>query len=254
MPKYLVPIAKTFPGTTLEVDTDAIPEGAMWDFVVLHGLSGVAELNKTSKSAGLSGLTKLSEADRNAAYARSLEISKKNFADLIAGKLKLKKSAAKAETVMSRDLQTEARRLARAKVADIIRAAGLPQNSYTPKQKTEAADKLIADNPAIVEQAKANLAAAKNLTTEAFDITAFAAPDADAVAEAAKKKAAAAEKKAAKPLSAKQAGLPTKRAKKPTADKAPTALETANADLLLALNAERATAARTKPGLGQPVH
>ncbi len=253
MTLYKVPIGKTAPGTFIEIDSNDIPEGPAWEAVIMAGLQAIAEQNKTSKAAGLTGVSKLVGKELAEAHARSLAISQENFANLLAGKVKAKRGA-KSDDTLPRDVQTEARRLARSKVADIIRDAGLPQNAYTAKQKTEAADAYIKENPDIVALAKDNLAVAKTIPVGSFNITAFAAPDAEKVAEAKEKKAAAAAKKASKPLSAKQAGMTTKRAKKSADIEAkPNSPEAKNADLLAALAAEKAasTASRTH---GQPVH
>jgi hypothetical protein len=246
-----VPIAKAGPDAFVEIDIEAIPgveqNSEAWDYVILRGLMAIAEDNKATKAAGLTGLTKLSGAELAAAHARSLEISKKNFADLLAGKVKAKrgKSASSDET-LPREVQTEARRIARGKIADFIRARNLPQDAYTAKQKTEAADAYIKANPEVVAQAKANVAAAKSIKQPEgieFSLDSLGIkPDEAKITAAAEKKAAAAAKKAekaaSKPLSAKQAGMTTKRSKPKAAEgAAPAKLVEDNANFLAALQA-----------------
>ena len=230
---FNVPIAKAPAGTTLPVDIEAIPD-TVWDHVVMHGLATVVNEGKSK----LTGLTKMDAAELAKAHEASIEISKKNIASLLAGKVKAKRGKKDSDSTLPREVQTEARRIARDKVKDLIRAAGKVPSHYPASEITKAADTLIASDPEIVSQARANIEKAKAIVVPGFDIGALVA-DETKVAESAAKKAATAAKKAAQPLSAKQAGLTTKRAK-PTATA--TSAPSQTADFLAALASEKAPA------------
>ena len=217
---FKVPVDKAIPGTTIDVDLDSIPDDYI-DYIYVHGMTAIINAGKTTKAAALSGITKLSDADKAKAYARSMAISEKNLADLYAGKFAIKKSKGKKASDadgLPKAVQTEARRIAREMVRDDIRAAGGKVSHYSAADITKVADQYIADNPAIVEKAQANLAAVKDTAAHMtkVNIGDFIKPDPKKVAEAEANKQAAAERKAAKPLSAKQAGMTTTKAKPAT--------------------------------------
>ena len=111
----------------------------------------------------------------------------------------IKKAKGKSVSGEDRKVTTEARRLGREVIKDMIKAAKGRIGDYSAKQITEAADELIKGDPSFVVKAKENLAS-RNDTLPVLDIGALIQPDAKKVA---KRKA----DEASKPLSAKQAGM-----------------------------------------------
>jgi hypothetical protein len=229
-----VPIEKAGSDVFLEVDIQSIHPD-VWDMVVMAGLKAMLNDGKSK----LTGLTKMADDEKAKAHAESLAISQKNLAAMVAGSTKPKRGLkAKDDTTLPREVQTEARRIARDKIKDKIRAAGGVPSHYKPADITKYADALIKADPAIVAQAKANVAATKAVAVPTeFKIEGLSA-DPEKLAKAETKKAESAAKKAAKPISAKQAGMTTKRSK-PGAKPATTA-DKDNEAFLAALKAERA--------------
>lgn len=140
-------------GATLDVDIDAIPPEA-FSAIVLAGLE--AYLGK--RMSKITGLTKLSGDDLTKAHEAATKIATENLANIMAGKITAKGKKAKADGV-SREVKTEAIRLAKAVVKDQIRAAGMKISHVAAKDITAAANELIANDPSYFETAKANIAA-----------------------------------------------------------------------------------------------
>jgi hypothetical protein len=212
-----VPIAKA--GATIDIEKtiiDNLPE-EMFELIVMEGLKAI--LNSRMSKVG--AVTKLEGDAKAAAQAKAMEIAADNLDKLQKGEIKTK-SAAKVEK-SSREVMTEARRLAKAIVKDEIRAAGMSPSKVEASVITKAANALLEARPEIIEQAKANIAARTGMLPKAAD-------DADAkakaialleslggIAESPKLKAKAEREKAERKatLSAIQAGKPAPRKKAP---------------------------------------
>lgn len=192
-----VPCTKS--GSYVEVDVNKLPEDVYRE-VVLQGL-------KVLVNRGQSKVTKAEIPDETARKAKAQEIAEKNVEAIMAGNIKFS-SGTKAKKA-SGEVMTEARRIARAKVKDALKAAGEKPSLYAASAITKAANALIDADPSILETAKANIEARKDgpaVTT--IDIKSLIQPDPKRIAAAAEEKAARSSQ-----LSAKQAGKPGKRSK-----------------------------------------
>ena len=201
MTKLSVPIAKGGSEAFIEVDTEIdLVDDDMYKLVMLEGLKAI--LNSRMSKVG--AVTKLTGDDLSGANAKAMEIAADNLNKLRNGELKAKGKAAKSE--LPREVQTEARRIAREVVKNELRKAKIKPSMVAASEITKAADALIKSDPSIVEKAKANLESRSNITSS-IDLSAIHVDP--------KKAAKAAEAKAAKAttLSAKQAGLVAPRKK-----------------------------------------
>ncbi len=198
---FSVPIAKGGTSATVDVDTDAL-DAEDFKLVVAEGLKAV--LNSRMSKVG--AVTKLSGKELDDAHAHALRIAEENKEALLAGKLRAKASGRKAKSDISREVQTEARRIARDMVKNLIRANGGKPSTYKASEITAAADTLIASDATILDKARENLANRAQIATPGLDILSGLAPDPALVAKSEEKKAK--DKEARKgTLSAKQAGL-----------------------------------------------
>ena len=189
-----IPVTKA--GTTLEVDTDKLPEEA-FRFVVEAGLKTLLNMSMSKI------LTKGLEGDELAgAQSAALAKAQENLDALLAGKVKKTRSTAKDANgnKVSGPVMTEARRLAKEVVKNEIRAAGMKISHIEASVITKAANELIAADPSFIAQAQANLEA-RSTVKSAVDIKSLVHESPKLVAKAEKAKA---EKK--EQLSAKQAG------------------------------------------------
>lgn len=192
-----VPITKA--KDTVQIDTDALPTEVYAEAMLL----GLKEL----ANRGMSKITKASTKDEDELKSLAAVQAQKNVAAIMEGTIRF--SGKKAKSGESREVMTEALRLAKNLVKDGIKAAGMKISHVKASEITVAAKELLASDETLVEQAKANLAerAAKPIK---IDIKALIKEDPKLVAKAQK---AAAEKKATKPLSATQAGKVKPRAR-----------------------------------------
>jgi len=117
----------------------------------------------------------------------------------------------KAKSKESAQVMTEARRIARNLVKDAMKEEGIKISHVKASEITAAANELIGDDPSIVEQAKANLAAAETAPKAKINIKALIKEDPELVAKAEAKKA---KERESKPLSKTQAGKVKPRAGK----------------------------------------
>ncbi len=189
-----VPITKA--GSSLSIDTDALPEEA-FRAVVEAGLKALLNLGMSKiLTKGLEG-DKLSEA-RAAALAKATE----NLDNLKAGKVKRGRATAKDANgnKVSGPVMTEARRLAKEVVKNEIRAAGMKISHIEASVITKAANELIAADPSFITKATENLEARSQVKTT-INISTLVHESPKLVAKAEKAKA---ERKTQ--LSAKQAG------------------------------------------------
>lgn len=196
-------------GQTLDVETDDL-NAEVYAAIMTAGLEAL--LGK--RMSKITGLTKMSGDDLTKAHDAAIKIATENLDALKAGKVSTKRTKAKADGV-SREVKTEATRLAKAVVKDQIRAAGMKISTVAAKDITAAANELIANDPSYIETAKVNIEArAAKPLPNGFDIKAMI-HESPKLVEAAAKKAAA---NKADGLSAKQAGKvkPAKKGSKPT--------------------------------------
>ena len=187
-----VPIAKAGKEASIDVDTAAYSD-EVYAYVLAEGLKAIANARMSKVGA----VTKLSGKELEDAQAMALKIATENLDKLAKGEVK--KAKGKSASGEDRKVITEARRLGREVIKDMIKAAKGRIGDYSAKQITEAADELIKGDPSFVVKAKENLAS-RNDTLPVLDIGALIQPDAKKVA---KRKA----DEASKPLSAKHAGM-----------------------------------------------
>lgn len=190
-------------GQTVDVDTDAITNSRVYEYIFEIGL-------KTLLNRGTTKITKASvpvEAER---FKQAMEAAEKQLKDMYEGKTRIVGSKA-ASGKASGEVMTEARRLARNMVKDAMKAKKIKVSYVEASEITKAANALLAADPSIIEKAKASLEARKEEGDKAADILSKivgAVPQSDKlIAKAAAAKAADAKDK---PLSAKQAGKPAK--------------------------------------------
>lgn len=143
---FKVPVVKA--KTTMEIDTADLPD-AVYHEALLLGL-------KTILNRGTTKITKAAYPKEEELKAAALEKAKTIFEDMKAGKIKL--SGGKAEKT-SGAVMTEARRIAKALVKEEIKAQKLKLRDIDAADITKAANALIAANPQIIEQAKAEVEA-----------------------------------------------------------------------------------------------
>jgi hypothetical protein len=194
----------------LKVTPSMISE-AMFEEIVYRGLADV--LN--------SGMSKITVKDlegeelakaQDAAFAKSED----NLKTLMDGKVKHKGARGGAsKSKVSREVTTEAMRLARDIIKDQIRADGGKPSHYKASDVSKWAKELLEADASYYTQAEANLEARK---TKPMAISlAGLKPDASLVEKDEKRKAAA-KPKAGKQLSAKQAGMTAPPRSKPKAE------------------------------------
>ena len=139
-------------GATLDVDVDAIPPEA-YHVIVLAGIEALL----SKRMSKITGLTKLEGAELDKAHEAAVEIATQNLADIMANKIKAKGAKATKTPGITREVKTEATRLAKAVVKDAIRASGKKPSMVPARDITAAANELIANDPSYFEEAKANL-------------------------------------------------------------------------------------------------
>lgn len=190
-----IPISKSG-GKKISVDTSSLPD-EIYSLAVYEGLKVFlnARMSKIT-TAKLDGEA-LAEA-HTAAYAKAEE----NLGMLLAGKATKAErgSAAKADGV-SREVMTEALRLAKAIVKDEIRAAKLRPSMVPAAEITAYAKQVLEADPSLIEKAKETIAARAGVKPK---LKLNFAEDPKLVAKA--EKAKAEKKTASGTLSATQAG------------------------------------------------
>lgn len=193
-----VPVVKG--KSLIEIETDSLPT-EVYAEALAQGL-------KVLVNRGTTKITKETYPVEDELKVAAMAKAEEMVANLKAGKIKL--TAGKAKAASGAEM-TEARRLARNLVKDEMKRQGLKISHVTASDITKAANELIAADPSLLEQAKANLASRSGVKL-AIDITSIVHENPELVAKAEAKKA---KDKADKPLSAKQAGK-TEKHKVPT--------------------------------------
>lgn len=161
-----IPITKA--NAKIVVDTDAlhaIDDGVTYAAILAEGLK--AFLNKNMSKI----LTKDLEGEAlDEARAAAMEKAQENFAKLMRGEVKTRKSAATADgKKVPGPVMTEARRLAKEVVKNEIRAAGMKVSHVEASEITRAANELIASDASYIEQATAIIAERKAKTAQAIE-------------------------------------------------------------------------------------
>ncbi len=196
-PSSILSISVTKSKGSIEVDTSKLPDDVYRE-VLIQGLKVLA-------NRGMSKITKASTKDEAELKALAQAAAEKNLEAMYAGKIKF--SAGVKAKKASGKVMTEAMRLARGIVKDEIKRSGGKVSHYEASEITKAAKAYLEADPAILTQAEANLAAREAIptpTTINLSELIKASPKLVAAAEAKKKD---------KPLSAKQAGMTSKRSK-----------------------------------------
>lgn len=199
-------IAVTKGKGTVDIDTDKLPD-AVYAAALAEGL-------KVLVNKGMSKITKAELGDEETVKKEAMLKAASNVEAILAGTIKLA-GAPKAGQKASGIVMTEARRLAKNLVKDAMKQAGIKISHVEPKEITAAANALLAEDPSIIETAKANVEA-RSKTPIAIDVSKLVHTSPALVAKAEAKKAAA-----KSTLSAKQAGMVAKA--KPKAGNQPTA-------------------------------
>lgn len=181
----------------IEVDTSKLPDDVYRE-VLIQGLKVLA-------NRGMSKITKASTKDEAELKSLAQDQAEKNLQAMYDGKIKF--SAGVKAKKASGKVMTEAMRLARGIVKDEIKKSGGKVSHYEASEITKAAKAYIEADPSIIQMAEENLAkreATPTPTTINLAELIKASPKLVAAAEAKKKD---------KPLSAKQAGMTSKRSK-----------------------------------------
>lgn len=195
-----VPITKV-KGKSVSVNFDELPIEVYKEMLFL----GAKEyINKVGMSKIGAGLTKLEGTELDKAQKAVVAQAQKNVTDMNSGKIKYH-GESKSATKVSGAVNTEAMRLAKNIVKDLMKKAGL-KISHTPASEiTVAAKEVLKAMPDLYKTAEANLEArAKTPTIAGLDIKALVHADPALVAKADAAKAA---KKKGGTISAKQAGM-----------------------------------------------
>lgn len=194
---------------SVDIDIEKLPDD-MYKAALEAGL-------KVLINGGASKITKAEYPDEAELKAAAMAKAEERVAQMLDGTLKL--PGVKAAKKASGAVMTEARRLAKAIILDLMRKQGIRKADVDAKEITAAANELIEQQPDILEEAKANIEAReKSEVAGKIDISALIkinpTKKAKNDAENAAKKA---ERAKNKPLSAKQAGMTAKAKKKPAA-------------------------------------
>jgi uncharacterized membrane protein len=184
----------------IEVDTGQLPEHVYREALV-QGL-------KVLVNRGMTKLTKEAYPEASTLQAEAMAKAEETLQNMYDGKVRIM-GGAKSDKV-PREVMTEARRIARALVKDGLKRAGIKISYVESSEITKAANVLLADQPAILQQAKEEVERRGQAASKVKI-------DVDAIPISEKKKAAAedaaAKKKADKTLSAAKAGKVATRAR-----------------------------------------
>jgi hypothetical protein len=194
----------------LDIDLDTLPD-ASYRAIIVAGLEAIfAKANGAAKS--LAGITKLEGKELEDRKQEVLEAAQKTLEQLQAGQVP---GAKKAKT--SGAEATEAMRLAKNMVKDLIRNSGQKIGAYSAKEITAAAKVVLERNPHLLALAKKNLAerAQEAKGSKALDLTGLFGDKANSDEVKAKPKVTPKRKEKGDkpPLSAKQAGMAAPRQK-----------------------------------------
>lgn len=201
---FIASIALKGDAGAVEINFSALPD-VTYQAMLIAGAE--AFLNKANGAAkALAGITKLEGKELEARQKEVREAAEKTVQQLqdgiIPGAKKAKTSGAEA---------TEAMRLAKNMVKDLIRNSGQKIGAYSAKELTAAAKVVLERNPHLLELAKKNLAerATEAKGSKALDLKGLFGAKAESDEVKAKPKVVPKRKEKGEkaPLSAKQAGL-----------------------------------------------
>lgn len=190
-------------GATIEIlasELNSLDDDSYSEILTL----GLKALLNRGMDKAVGAVKDLEGAKLDEAKANALAKAKENYESLKAGTIK--KSSAKSDKV-SREVNTEALRLARNIIKDAMRREKIKVSYVEAAEITKMAKAYLASNPELIEQAKASIAANDAKATASGDSLLSlvkAAPISAKKQKAAE--AAAAKKKAEAQLSATQAG------------------------------------------------
>ncbi len=209
-PDFIASIALKGEAGAIEINFSALPD-ATYQALLIAGAE--AFLNKANGAAkSLAGITKLEGTELETRKKEVLEAAQKTHQQLVDGIVPGAKKA-KASGAVS----TEAMRLAKAMVKDLIRNSGQKIGAYSAKELTAAAKVVLERNPHLTQLAEKNLAerASDAKGSKALDLKGLFGAKADSDEVKAKPKAPPKRKEKGEkaPLSAKQAGMAAPRQK-----------------------------------------
>lgn len=136
---------------TMDVDTSKF---SIKDYKAIFIAGLEVMIMKSGMSKLRPGITRLEGKEREERTKQIREQAAKNLEAMYEGNLKGSKTKPKT----SGAVQTEAMRLAKEMVKDMIRAANQKIGAYKPKELTEAAKQVLSDNPHLIKTAEENLA------------------------------------------------------------------------------------------------
>lgn len=137
---------------TVAVDPDRITDDAIYEYIFAVGLETV--INKVGMSKKAAGITKLTGAAHESAVADVRKQAEDNVKAIYAGTIKRPGVSSK----RSGAVQTEAMRLARGVVKQLLREEGYKTGAIDAKDLTAYAKEVLATNPELYKKAEANLA------------------------------------------------------------------------------------------------
>lgn len=183
---------------TVEIDTDAIPQDVYAE-ALLQGL-------KVLVNRGASKITKATTKDEAELKSLAMAKAQEQVTAIMEGKIKI--AGVKKAPGITGAVMTEARRLARNLIKDEMKRQGIKISHVEASEITKAANALLAEDPALIETAKANLEErAKVPVSEKINLKSLIKESPELVAKAEARKS----KKGT--ISAKQAGMVKPRAK-----------------------------------------
>lgn len=137
----------------VEVNISKLADSS-YKLAMVEGITSL--VNSVGMSKIMPGVTKLEGKEKTERVAAILKQAQQNVEALLAGTIsKRGRSAVKA----SGAVQTEAMRLAKAMVKDLIRNSGQKIGAYSAKEITAAAKKVLEANPELIKTAEKNLEA-----------------------------------------------------------------------------------------------
>lgn len=193
---------------TVVVDVDNLPDD-VYEYVMKAGLEAI--INKVGMSKIATGITKLTGDAAAKAKDAVLKQAQQNVEALYAGTIKGLRAASKVKGAVN----TEAMRLAKAQVKELLRSNGYKISAFDAKELTAYAKSVLEANPDLYKKAEANLAERAATPVKGIDLSKMLGAHASDETFKAKPKVPPKPKtKGDKPtLSAKQAGLVAPRAK-----------------------------------------
>src|SRR6266702_3349299 len=150
-PDFIASIALKGEAGSIEINFSALPDQTYQALLIAGAEAFLNKANGAAKS--LAGITKLEgkelEDRKKAVLAAAEQTASQLREGIVPGAKKAKASGA---------VSTEAIRLAKNMVKDLIRNSGQKIGAYSPKELTAAAKTVLERNPALIQLAEKNLA------------------------------------------------------------------------------------------------